>query len=155
MQHHATVVAVSLPQPSYSNFQIADLVELNDLETRIGNRHCFAGDGSTHMELVFGLRAFPHANEKFSGLTPHVAADPERVTEIRVAALIERAVQSNPRLHGSQHTVPGYFLLAPSGPDEKGFSTIPLLRRHSMAARSCAVTARCYRVSCRYRARSV
>ena len=43
----------------YSNFQIADLVELNDLETRIGNRQCFAGDGSTHLELVFGLRAFP------------------------------------------------------------------------------------------------
>src|SRR5260370_19142136 len=54
----------------YSNFQIADLVELNDLETRIGNRQCFAGDASTHLELVFGLRAFPHANEKFSGLTP-------------------------------------------------------------------------------------
>jgi hypothetical protein len=27
-----------------------------------------------------------------------------------VAALIERAAQSNPRLHGSQHTMPGYFL---------------------------------------------
>jgi hypothetical protein len=60
-------------------------------------------------ELVFGLRAFPHANEKFSGLTPHVAEHPERVTEIRVTALIERTAQSNPRLHGGQHTVPGYF----------------------------------------------
>jgi hypothetical protein len=101
----------------YSNFQIADLVELNDLETRIGNRQCFAGGGSTHQELVFGLRAFPHANEKFSGLTAHVAAHPERVTEIRVAALIERAAQSNPRQHGSQHTVPGYFLngITPQG----------------------------------------
>jgi hypothetical protein len=29
-----------------------------------------------------------------------------------VAALIERAAQSNPRLHGSQHTVPGYFLIS-------------------------------------------
>src|SRR5260370_17824292 len=32
----------------YSNFQIADLVELNELETPISDRHCFAADGSTH-----------------------------------------------------------------------------------------------------------
>ncbi len=38
----------------FSNFRIADLVELNDLETRIGNRQCFAGDGSTHLELHAG-----------------------------------------------------------------------------------------------------
>src|SRR5499425_2851864 len=95
---------------AYSIFQIADLVELNSLQTRIGNRECFAGDGITHLELVFGVRAFPHANEKFSDLTPNVAAHPERVTQIRVTALIERTAQSNPRLHGSQHTVPGYFL---------------------------------------------
>src|SRR6267378_92791 len=94
---------------TYSIFQIADLVELNGLQTRIGNRKCFAGDGITHLELVFGVRAFPHANEKFSDLTPNVAAHPERVTQIRVTALIERAAQSNPRLHASQHTVPGYF----------------------------------------------
>ena len=59
---------------------------------------------------MFGVRAFPHANEKFSDLTANVAAYPERVTQIRVTALIERTAQSNPRLHGSQHTVPGYFL---------------------------------------------
>ncbi len=93
-----------------SIFQIADLVELNGLQTRIANRKCFAGDGITHLELVFGVRAFPHANENFSDLTPNVAAHPERVTQIRVTALIERTAQSNPRLHASQHTVPGYFL---------------------------------------------
>ena len=75
---------------TYSIFQIADLVELNGLQTRIGKRQCFAGDGITHLELVFGVRAFPHANEKFSDLTPNVAAHPERVTQIRVTALIER-----------------------------------------------------------------
>src|SRR6516162_3788580 len=57
---------------TYSIFQIADLVERNGLQTRIGNRQCFAGDGITHLELVFGVRAFPHANEKFSDLTPNV-----------------------------------------------------------------------------------
>src|SRR5215468_6496315 len=92
-----------------STFQIG-LVELNGLQTRIGNRQCFAGDGITHLELVFGVRAFPNANEKFSDLTPNVAAHLERVTQIRVSTLIERTAQSNPRLHGSQHTVPGYFL---------------------------------------------
>ena len=88
-----------------------------DLQTRIGNRQCFAGDGITHLELVFGVGAFPHANEKFSNLTPNVAAHSERVTQIRVTALIERTAQSNPRLHGSQHTVPGYFLdcISPQG----------------------------------------
>ena len=101
----------------YSNFQIADLVELNDLETRIGNRQCFAGDGITPLELVFGTPAFPHADEKFSGLTPNVAAHPERVTQIRVTALIKGMAQSNPRLHGRQKTVPGYFLngITPQG----------------------------------------
>ncbi|HEX8798855.1 MAG TPA: hypothetical protein VF772_09590 [Terriglobales bacterium] len=59
---------------TYSIFQIADLVELNGLQTRIGNRQCLAGDGIiTRLELVFGVRAFPHANEKFSDLTPNVA----------------------------------------------------------------------------------
>jgi hypothetical protein len=95
---------------TYSTFEIADLVEHNGLQTRIGNRQCFTGDGITHMELVFGVRAFAHAKEKFSGLTPNVATHPERVTQICVTALIERAAQSNLRLHGSQHTVPGYFL---------------------------------------------
>src|SRR5215470_8408150 len=101
----------------YSLFQIADLIELNGLQTRIGKRQCFAGDGITHLELVFGVRAFPHANEKFSDLTPNVAAHSERVTQIRVTALIERTAQSNPRLHGSQKTVPGYFLncISPQG----------------------------------------
>src|SRR6516165_5529553 len=75
---------------TYSIFQIADLVELNGLQTRIGNRQCFAGDGITHLELVFGVRAFPHANEKFSDLIANVAAHPERVTQIRVTARIER-----------------------------------------------------------------
>jgi hypothetical protein len=98
------------PTLTYNNLHIADLVELNGLDTRIGNRQCFAGDNVTRFELLFGMSAFSYTDEKFSGLTPHVAPHPERVTQIRVAALIERAAQSNPRLHGSQHTVPGYFL---------------------------------------------
>ena len=79
---------------------------------RGGNRQGFAGYRVTGPELVFGVGAFPHTDEKFSGLTPNVAAHPERVTQIRVAALIERAAQSNSRLHGGQHAVPGYFLNA-------------------------------------------
>jgi hypothetical protein len=59
VEHHATAAAVSLPHLAYSIFQIADLVELNGLQTRIGNRQGFAGNGITHLELVFGVRAFP------------------------------------------------------------------------------------------------
>jgi len=111
---------------THSIFQIADLVEPNGLQTRIGNRQCFAGDGITPLELVLGTPAFPHADEKFSGLTPNVAAHPERVTQIRVTALTERTAQSNPRLHGSQKTVPGYFLncISPQGGQAACFSKL-------------------------------
>ncbi|HXQ26363.1 MAG TPA: hypothetical protein VN822_08170 [Candidatus Acidoferrales bacterium] len=95
---------------TYGNFQIADLVELNGLETRIGNRQRITGHRANRSELVFGVSAFAHANEKFAGLASDTAAHPERVTQIRVAALIERATQSNPRLHGNQQTMPRYFL---------------------------------------------
>ena len=103
------------PNLTHSDLQIAGLVEFNGLKTRVGNRQRFTGDDVTRPELAFGVSTFPHANEKFSGLAPNVAAHPERLTQILVAALIERAAQSNPRLLGSQHTVPRYFLnsLAP------------------------------------------
>jgi hypothetical protein len=74
---------------TYSDFQIADLVELNGLKTWIGDRQRFAGDGVTRPELVFGVSAFPHADEKFSGLPSNVAAHSERLAQIRVASLIE------------------------------------------------------------------
>ena len=47
---------------TYSIFQIADLVELNGLHTRIGKRKCFAGDGSTHLELVLIVRRRPEVS---------------------------------------------------------------------------------------------
>src|SRR5260370_6292169 len=37
---------------TYSMFQIADLVELNGLPTRISHRKCLPGAGTTHLELV-------------------------------------------------------------------------------------------------------
>ena len=77
-----------------SGFQIADLIKLNGLKTRIGNRQRIAGS-----EIVFGVSAFSHANEKFSGLKSNITAHPERVTQIRVAALIERATQSDSWLY--------------------------------------------------------
>jgi hypothetical protein len=92
------------------DFQATDLIKLNSLKTWVGNRQRFTGDGVTRLELVFGVSAFPHANKKFSGLASDVAAHPERVTEIGVAALIERAAQANPRLDRNQHTLPRDFL---------------------------------------------
>jgi hypothetical protein len=43
-----------------------------------------------------------------------------------VTALIERTAQSNPRLHGSQKTVPGYFLncVSPQGGQAARFSKL-------------------------------
>lgn len=85
-------------------------MKLNGLKTRITNRQRFTGDDVTRPELLFGVSAFPHANKKFSGLVSDVAAHPERVTEIGVAALIERATQANPWLDRNQHTLPRDFL---------------------------------------------
>jgi len=82
-----------------SGFQIADLIKLNGLKTRIGNRQRIAGYCISGLEIVFGVSAFPHANEKFSGLKSNITAHPERVTQIRVAALIERATQSDSWLY--------------------------------------------------------
>ena len=93
-----------------SDFQIADLIKFNGLKTRIGHWHRITGYGVTGLEMVFGVSTFPHADEKFSGLTSDTAAYSERVTQIRVAALIERAAQSDPRLYRNQHTVPRDFL---------------------------------------------
>lgn len=89
-----------------SDFQIADLIKLNGLKTRIGNRQCTTGYSVADPEMVFGVSAFSHADEKFSGLTSDTAAYTERITQICVAALIERATQSDPRLYRNQHTVP-------------------------------------------------
>jgi len=93
-----------------NGFQAADLIKLNRLKTWVGNRQRFTGDGVTRLELVFGVGAFPHANKKFSGLASDVAAHPERITEIGVTALIERAAQANSRLDRNQHTLPRDFL---------------------------------------------
>ena len=51
-------------------------------------------------ELVFGLRAFPHANEKFSGLTPHVAEHPELVTQIERLNRIRDCTEVNTPCQG-------------------------------------------------------
>jgi hypothetical protein len=94
----------------YSDLQIADLIKLNRLKTRIGNRQRAPRDRITGPEMMFGVGTSPHADEKFSGLISDVAAYPERVTQIGVAALIERAAQSDPRLYRNQHTAPRDFL---------------------------------------------
>jgi hypothetical protein len=93
-----------------NGFQAADLIKLNRLKTWIGNRQRFTGNGVTCLELVFRMGAFPYANKKFSRLASDSAAHPERIAEIGVAALIERAAQANPRLDRNQHTLPRDFL---------------------------------------------
>ena len=65
----ATGAMVSLPEPHVLDFQIADFVELNCLETWVGNRQRFAGDDVTHLELVFGVGAFPPRQRGILG--PH------------------------------------------------------------------------------------
>ena len=59
-----------------SDFQIADLIKLNSLKTRIGNRQRIRGYRVTGPEMVLSVSAFPYADEKFSGLTSDTAAYP-------------------------------------------------------------------------------
>ena len=81
-------------------FPIRSVIQVAlELKTWIGNRQRIAADGVAPIELVFGVSAFPHADEKFSGLKSNNTAHPERVTQIRVAALIEKASQSDSWLY--------------------------------------------------------
>jgi hypothetical protein len=64
--------------PTLSDFQIADIIEINGLKPRIGNRQHNSGYSVTCLELMFGVSAFPYANEKFSGLSSDTIANPER-----------------------------------------------------------------------------
>jgi hypothetical protein len=60
--------------------------------------------------MMFGVRAFSHADEKFSLVPADATLDPECVTQIHMAALIERAAQSDSRLYGKQYPLPRDFL---------------------------------------------
>jgi len=95
---------------TYTDSQIADLIKLNGLQTRISNWQCIPGCGVARPKTVFGVSPFTYADEKFSGFASDTAVHPERVAKVGVAALIERAAQSNPRLHRNQHTLPRNFL---------------------------------------------
>ena len=44
-------------------------MKFNGLKTRIGNRQRIPGCRVTGPEMVFGASAFPHTEEKISGLT--------------------------------------------------------------------------------------
>jgi hypothetical protein len=61
---------------TYGDFQIADLIKFNGLKTRIANRQRIPGCRVTGPEMVFGVSAFPHAEEKISGLTSDPATNP-------------------------------------------------------------------------------
>jgi hypothetical protein len=60
--------------------------------------------------LVFGVSALPHAEAKFASLDSDVAAYRQGVAQISMAALIERAIQTDPRLYRNQHALPRDFL---------------------------------------------
>ena len=95
------------------DLQIANLIQFNCLKTRIRHRQPISGYRVATPEMVFGVCTFPHTDEKFSLVLADVTPDPEGITEICMAALIERAAQSNPWLYRNQHALPRDFLNAP------------------------------------------
>jgi hypothetical protein len=59
---------------TYPDLQIADLIEFNRLKPRISNWQRITGHGVPGPEMVFGVSALPHAEEKFSSLSSDAAA---------------------------------------------------------------------------------
>jgi hypothetical protein len=106
VEHRATEVACLVLILRWPDFQVADLVEFNRLQPRIRNRQRITGYGVPGAKVVFRVRALPYTDEKFSGFTSDSAAYLQGVTQVGMAALIERAGQSDPWLHRKQHTLP-------------------------------------------------
>lgn len=100
------------PTRAFSYSQIADLIKLDGFATRIGNRQCITGYGITCLELMLGLSTGSDTDEKLSHFSSNNALNSQRITQIDMAHLVERAVQSNPRLDRNQYTVPRDFLSA-------------------------------------------
>ena len=89
MEYRAKGWLCPFPDITCRDFQIANLIKLNGLKTRVGNWQRFAGHGVTDLEMVFGVSTFSNANEKFSGFVADTTAHPGRITQIRMATLIE------------------------------------------------------------------
>ena len=81
---------LSIAQP---DSQFADLVEFNRLQPRIWNRQRFTGDSTPRLELVFGVRALSRPDEKLSCFASDPATHFQGVSQVVMAALIERAGQ--------------------------------------------------------------
>jgi hypothetical protein len=94
---------------TFSYFQIADLIKLNGFQTRIGNRQRITGYCITCLELMLGLSPRSDTDQKLSNFSSNIALNSQRITQIDMAHLIERTVQSDPRLDRNQHTVPRDF----------------------------------------------
>ena len=95
---------------AFSYFQIADLMKLDGFERRISNRQRITGYCITRLELMLCLCTCSDADQKLSDFSSHSALYSQRITQIGMAHLIERAIQSDPRLDRNQYAVPSDFL---------------------------------------------
>jgi len=55
--------------------------------------------------VVFGVRALPHSDQKFSAFSSDPAAHLQSVAQVGMAPLIERAGQTDPWLHRKQRGI--------------------------------------------------
>jgi hypothetical protein len=90
----------------WCNFQAADPVEFNRLKPLIRSRQRIARYHTPGPKLVFAVRALSYPDEKFSGSASDPATHLQGVSQVVMAALIERAGQPDPWLHRKQHTLP-------------------------------------------------
>jgi hypothetical protein len=68
-------------------------------------RQRITGDGSPCLKLVFGMRALPYCDKKFSGFAADHATYLQGVAKVGMAAPIERAGQSDSWPHRKQPTL--------------------------------------------------
>lgn len=78
---------------------LAYLVELGGLGSRIGNGYPFAPDFDPHLELVLRLSAFADGDGELAVIITDVAVEGEDEAEVGVRPLIEGSEEADAGLH--------------------------------------------------------
>ncbi len=89
--------------------QLTDLVVIVALQSSVRNKLCFSRRPHPRPALKLLLRRFANPHPKDGRRTVNSPVDLQRIPQIRMAAFIERTVQSNARLDRQHLALPIYF----------------------------------------------
>ncbi len=94
---------------AFSDFELAHLVEFDDLQTWVGDPQSFSADGVSNPELMFGLRAFADSDEEITVVTANASIHAENVPLISMTSFVKGPHQPNPGLNRSSDSTPWDF----------------------------------------------